>query len=202
MKPSHFLGELKVLTKLAATHGSKVGAEVTRRLQYVAYCSAERSDAEFVQMHFGGEFVNQNNLGQWSRANGGAFDRNLICFVSPCVRFRTHLGLGFVFSPHSLGMRRAPLRGARAIVWPGRASPAAGTAAVALAMTCAALTLVTRRPAAVFRFLGVFFIARGRQKGKSFDRYHQGRTQGPVSERLWPEDGLTAEPATPSMFPC
>ena len=77
MKPSHFLGELKVLTKLAATHGSKVGAEVTRRLQYVAYCSAERSDAEFVQMHFGGEFVNQNNLGQWSRANGGAFDRNL-----------------------------------------------------------------------------------------------------------------------------
>ena len=77
MKPSHFLGELKVLTKLAATPRSKGALELRGGLQYVAYCSAERSDAEFVQMHFGGEFVGQNNLGQWSRGNGDAFDRNL-----------------------------------------------------------------------------------------------------------------------------
>jgi len=38
--------------------------------EYVAYCFADRSDAEFVQMHFGGEFVDPDNLGQWSRVNG------------------------------------------------------------------------------------------------------------------------------------
>jgi hypothetical protein len=32
--------------------------------EYVAYCFAERGDAEFVQMHFGGEFVDPSNLGQ------------------------------------------------------------------------------------------------------------------------------------------
>jgi hypothetical protein len=41
------------------------------RKEYVAYCFAERGDAEFVQMHFGGEFVDPRNLGLWWRLNGG-----------------------------------------------------------------------------------------------------------------------------------
>jgi hypothetical protein len=41
------------------------------REEYVAYCFADRSDAEFVQMHFGGEFVDPNNLGPRSVVNGG-----------------------------------------------------------------------------------------------------------------------------------
>jgi hypothetical protein len=39
--------------------------------EYIAYCFASHGDAEFVQMHFGGEFVDPRNLGQWSRLNGG-----------------------------------------------------------------------------------------------------------------------------------
>jgi hypothetical protein len=39
--------------------------------EYIAYCFATRADAEFVQMHFGGEFVDPNNLGPWSTVNGG-----------------------------------------------------------------------------------------------------------------------------------
>jgi hypothetical protein len=35
------------------------------------YCFADRSDAEFVQMHCGGEFVDPNNLGPWYVVNGG-----------------------------------------------------------------------------------------------------------------------------------
>jgi hypothetical protein len=41
------------------------------RKEYVAYCFATRADAEFVQMHFGGEFIDPRNLGEWSRVNGG-----------------------------------------------------------------------------------------------------------------------------------
>jgi hypothetical protein len=37
----------------------------------IAYCFATRADAEFVQLHFGGEFVDRSNLGRWSRVNGG-----------------------------------------------------------------------------------------------------------------------------------
>jgi hypothetical protein len=33
------------------------------RQEYIAYCFSERCDAEYVQMHFGGEFVDPNNLG-------------------------------------------------------------------------------------------------------------------------------------------
>jgi hypothetical protein len=44
------------------------------RKEYVAYCFSTRADAEFVQMHFGGEFIDPNNLGQWSRVNGGCND--------------------------------------------------------------------------------------------------------------------------------
>jgi hypothetical protein len=40
------------------------------RKEYVAYCFSSRDDAEFVQMHFGGEFVDPNNLGQRSAVNG------------------------------------------------------------------------------------------------------------------------------------
>jgi hypothetical protein len=39
--------------------------------EYIAYCFTEHRDAEFVQMQFGGEFVNPNNLGPWSVVNGG-----------------------------------------------------------------------------------------------------------------------------------
>ena len=39
--------------------------------EHIAYCFASRSDAEFVQMHFGGEFVDPRNLGPWPRVNGG-----------------------------------------------------------------------------------------------------------------------------------
>lgn len=44
------------------------------RKEYIAYCFAERSDAEYLQMHLGGEFVDPTNLGPWSRMNGGATD--------------------------------------------------------------------------------------------------------------------------------
>jgi hypothetical protein len=46
-------------------------ANIGDRKEYVAYCFAMRTDAEFVQMHFGGEFIDPNNLGQWSVVNGG-----------------------------------------------------------------------------------------------------------------------------------
>ena len=39
--------------------------------EHVAYCFTERRDAEFVQMHFGGEFIDPRNLGPWSAVNGG-----------------------------------------------------------------------------------------------------------------------------------
>ena len=32
------------------------------RKEYIAYCFTERGDAEFVQIHFGGEFVDPKNF--------------------------------------------------------------------------------------------------------------------------------------------
>jgi hypothetical protein len=38
-------------------------------VEHRAYCFSERLDAEYLQMHFAGEFVDPNNLGAWSRFN-------------------------------------------------------------------------------------------------------------------------------------
>jgi hypothetical protein len=52
--------------------GSFFGADRrVRRWPVHTYCFASRYDAEFVQMHFGGEFVDPNDVGKWSRVNGG-----------------------------------------------------------------------------------------------------------------------------------
>jgi len=72
---------------------------------------------------------------------GTLLTETLICFVSPCVRFRTHLGLGFVFPPHSLGMRRAPLRGARAAPLP---SPDVGAAREATSLSTCSIAQTRR----------------------------------------------------------
>jgi len=39
--------------------------------EHIAYCFTTRAEAEFVQMHFCGEFVDPKTLGQWPRVNGG-----------------------------------------------------------------------------------------------------------------------------------
>ena len=44
------------------------------RKEYIAYCFASRNDAEFVQIHFGGEFVDPRNLRHWSTVNGHSTD--------------------------------------------------------------------------------------------------------------------------------
>ena len=38
-------------------------------VEHIAYCFRERSDAEYVQVYFGGESVDPNDLGRWSRLN-------------------------------------------------------------------------------------------------------------------------------------
>lgn len=38
-------------------------------VEHIAYCFRERSDAEYVQVYFGGEFVDPDELGHWSRLN-------------------------------------------------------------------------------------------------------------------------------------
>ena len=36
-------------------------------VEHIAYCFRERSDAEYVQVYFGGEFVDPSALGSWSK---------------------------------------------------------------------------------------------------------------------------------------
>jgi hypothetical protein len=49
----------------------KAGAASCLRWHLTHVPASNRSDAEFVQMHFGGEFVDPSNLGPWSAVNGG-----------------------------------------------------------------------------------------------------------------------------------
>lgn len=51
-------------------------------VEHIAYCFKDRLEAQYLQVHFGGELVDPNNLGPWSRIRqrpGAASEAHLSC---------------------------------------------------------------------------------------------------------------------------